>query len=438
MKLFILKIIVSLLFIIDYFTIINCKTNNSIFIATNEWKVVNKGQPIPKGLHVRHNFQTGITEAKLMDDDNNSVIKNEKSDLVLHPEAAISDGDDTPINELKRKLRNMMFEADESSDNKYQHINPKKVDKKSLNMTTDTEILTKIFQELDIYDESLKTGNLTASDVDFVLHLFNELEYLLHQIDNAQIFAKKNGIPKISICLNLNNDDIKIEALKVLGTAVQSNEKVQLKALDDNLVEKLLNLLVNSDKTDVKSKCMFALGALVRQCIKAQKILIENNGIEVFSKILQNDEQLIQSRVMKLVSDLAVERETIKHTENDRNSKEIIQQYDDTEFEKYLLSSNYCNHLLTLLLNKFDNDVSINSINQNNQEFIEIIFDNMINLSSICKVNYQNNNLLINVIKNISNLFNEKYNQQSDDTDDFKNRIIQLQASIFNDSHDEL
>lgn len=229
--------------------------------------------------------------------------------------------------------------------------------------------------------------------------------------------------------MNLNNDDIKIEALKVLGTSVQSNEKVQLKALDDNLVEKLLNLLVNSDKTDVKSKCMFALGALVRQCIKAQKILMENNGIEVFSKILQSEEQLIQSRVMKLVSDLAVERKT----DNNKNSE-----YESTEFEKNLLSNNYCDHLSALLLNKFGNDVSINSINQNNQEFIEIIFDNMINLSSICKDNYQNNNLLINVIKNISNLFNEKYNHQSDETDDFKNRIIQLQSSIFNDSHDEL
>lgn len=63
----------------------------------------------------------------------------------------------------------------------------------SLNMTTDSEILTKIFEKFDKYEESLKSGNLLAPDVDKVLHLLGELENLLHQIDNAQIFADKNG-----------------------------------------------------------------------------------------------------------------------------------------------------------------------------------------------------------------------------------------------------
>lgn len=38
------------------------------FIPTKEWQVIKEGQSIPKGLHIRMNFQTGIKEAKLLDE----------------------------------------------------------------------------------------------------------------------------------------------------------------------------------------------------------------------------------------------------------------------------------------------------------------------------------------------------------------------------------
>ena len=37
------------------------------FIPTKEWQVVDDGQSIPPGLHVRINFETGVKEAKLLD-----------------------------------------------------------------------------------------------------------------------------------------------------------------------------------------------------------------------------------------------------------------------------------------------------------------------------------------------------------------------------------
>lgn len=42
---------------------------DDIFEPTAEWQVVKENQAIPKGLHVRLNMQTGLKEAKLMDDD---------------------------------------------------------------------------------------------------------------------------------------------------------------------------------------------------------------------------------------------------------------------------------------------------------------------------------------------------------------------------------
>jgi nucleotide exchange factor SIL1 len=62
----------SSVFILFLFIIlIQCNENedNDVFVPTKEWQTVKKGQKIPKGLHVRINLETGLTEAKLLDDD---------------------------------------------------------------------------------------------------------------------------------------------------------------------------------------------------------------------------------------------------------------------------------------------------------------------------------------------------------------------------------
>lgn len=68
--------------------------DSGIFKPTKDWQTVKKGQPIPKGLHVRVNFETGITEAKLLDTDDSTT----KNTAV----SAISDNDDV-INTGKKE-----------------------------------------------------------------------------------------------------------------------------------------------------------------------------------------------------------------------------------------------------------------------------------------------------------------------------------------------
>lgn len=38
------------------------------FVATREWQIIKEGQSIPRGLHVRMNLQTGLKEAKLLEE----------------------------------------------------------------------------------------------------------------------------------------------------------------------------------------------------------------------------------------------------------------------------------------------------------------------------------------------------------------------------------
>lgn len=46
-----------------------------VFQPTNEWKTIEKGQSIPRGLHVQIDLQTGEKRAKFMDENKESVTE---------------------------------------------------------------------------------------------------------------------------------------------------------------------------------------------------------------------------------------------------------------------------------------------------------------------------------------------------------------------------
>lgn len=62
-----------------------------------------------------------------------------------------------------------------------------------VNVTSDSELLKKFFQKFQSYKNSITTGTLTAMETEEVLDILNNLEYLLHQIDNAKIFSDMDG-----------------------------------------------------------------------------------------------------------------------------------------------------------------------------------------------------------------------------------------------------
>lgn len=55
------------------------------------------GTPLPAGLHIKHNFQTGETEAKLMDEKetekktDKKLNDSQKNSLTLHPDNPLTD-----------------------------------------------------------------------------------------------------------------------------------------------------------------------------------------------------------------------------------------------------------------------------------------------------------------------------------------------------------
>ena len=51
----------------------------------------------------------------------------------------------------------------------------------------------KLFKRFSRHRNSLTAETLANSVVEVVLEILNNLEYLLHQIDNAQLFADMEG-----------------------------------------------------------------------------------------------------------------------------------------------------------------------------------------------------------------------------------------------------
>jgi hypothetical protein len=60
-------------------TLVNDDSNYDVFEATNEWQTVKEGQPIPRGLHVQIDLQTGEKRAKLMDENTNDESETNKA-----------------------------------------------------------------------------------------------------------------------------------------------------------------------------------------------------------------------------------------------------------------------------------------------------------------------------------------------------------------------
>lgn len=408
--------------------------NETTFVPTREWQTVKKGTPIPGGLHVRHNFQTGVTEAKLMDSEDveekdlsENLNSSNINSLTLHPEKAIFEEKDPteksnlfhhPIEELKARLKKIKQDSGENipelDDEHTQQIKKKFKDYETLkkefkaleiNITTDSELLNNYFQKFHVHKNAITMGTLTTAETEEILDILYNLEYLLHQIDNAKVFADMQGMSKIiSPCLNGTNNEIKAEALRLLGAAVQSNPKVQLKALENDFVQKLLHILSTNNKMEIKSRCLFALSALIRQFPAAQKVWIDHGGVEIFGKILIDDQLQVQIKVMRLINDLIIERQNLNEI-TDANQQLKIKAYATADIEKKLLTYEYCNHLSNLMIESFKGEHS-DQLRTDNYEFLETISDSMITIAPICIDRFrENKDELLPIIRHLLNFY---------------------------------
>ncbi|CAF5005362.1 unnamed protein product, partial [Rotaria socialis] len=156
-------------------------------------------QAIPPGLHIRLNLQSGLREAKLLE---NSKQEPSSNDLVLIPTDPDNEHERISKENLQRAFSNLDFSKDdvvtdekhvEDVKRKFRPYDELKKDLESMNMKieTDHEILTKLIKQLGKTDneENRKT-------------ILTDLEFYLHQYDNAIVFGDMHGLELLIQLLN--------------------------------------------------------------------------------------------------------------------------------------------------------------------------------------------------------------------------------------------
>lgn len=409
---------------------------NSTFVATEQWKKVEDGQVLPPGLHVRINLHTGEKEAKLPDADNGenrkSLIATKTGD-VEEPEAT-SSLDPTELKKLLKNIKPDDGASDVGVKKKFKSYEKLKEEFKKLKVQikSDYEILVSLIDGFKTFNLRTKHANNISSEWtkdDDILAALVDLEYLVHQYDNALNFAKLNGFSEVVYkSLNSSSSEIRSEALKLLGSATQSNPNVQIAALESGSINLLIKILIFDENINVRSRSLYALSCLTRRFPAAQQKLIADGGLTAFAKIFDDEKQnllKLQIKIITLIHDLIFERKDTKmsilneesrhYTEAEMESlRDKLRQYEKINLEQKLVQQEWCkrisdwflkqNYIKELIVNA-NVGLTLENINFDTQGVIEEVVDTLYVLSDICKTHFQSDVDLVDLLFTLRDLY---------------------------------
>jgi len=91
--------------------------------------------------------------------------------------------------------------------------------------------------------------------------------------------------------LNASSTLVRSEAIRLLGSAAQSNIAVQIAALESGSIDALLRVLALDQDPTVKSRALYALSCLVRRFPTALIKMVADGGLGVLATLFQSDIQ---------------------------------------------------------------------------------------------------------------------------------------------------
>ena len=255
----------------------------NIFEPTSEWKTVEDDQVIPAGLHVRMNLQTGLKQAKILDENEEADISRSETEdgsqfeksagRKAHKEADLqeirenADGSSTTqdagksragyhgksdrrgiINKktkafTKAELADMLKRLNDDSSVDFSKLpgitSSSPVEENRANHDvgsegrkqpgepkitfhdSEHELPLTFHRDVEIMLEHTKTLADVAATIPQLLFALEELEFYVHQIDNARDLNVIGGLVLVIRLLNHSEPDIRSHAAHVLGSASQ-------------------------------------------------------------------------------------------------------------------------------------------------------------------------------------------------------------------------
>ncbi|NXI34561.1 SIL1 factor, partial [Galbula dea] len=312
-----------------------------VFYPTHQWQTLRPGQAVPAGSHVRLNLQTGEREAKLPASDNGkSDMGGERRRKRLGK--VNIDSNSFTSQELKKALAKMKESEkaerkahEEEVRKKFRPIEQLKEEFEKLNvkMETDYEIMVKLISKF----------NSSASTLDEKVAALYDLEYYVHQVDNAKDFLSMGGLQLVIEGLNSSEAVLKEHAAFVLGAALSSNPKVQIEAIEGGALQKLLVVLATEQPLAVKKKALFALSSMLRHFPYAQQQFLKLGGLQVLRSLFrQKGMEPLHVRVVTLLYDLIVEKMLLEDSQHGEQMEEKIQQYQQVKLVPAVVEQDWC------------------------------------------------------------------------------------------------
>ena len=249
-----------------------------VFVATKEWQVVKEGQSIPPGLHVRMNLQTGLKEAKLLDKESVNETGNDNADsadmessadepddgettpLESHPTGAKFTGDNRRTHYLgksdrrgivnkktkvftRRELMEAINQEEDGEGGEHMLLTAQESGGKDANIRTtshkpssertfdgdstgkrQSELPYTLHEDVETMLDHSRTLAKREATITELVHALEELEYHVHNMDNAKDFTAIGGLVLVIRQLNHSSPDVRSHAAHVIGAASQRYE----------------------------------------------------------------------------------------------------------------------------------------------------------------------------------------------------------------------
>ncbi|XP_067852611.1 nucleotide exchange factor SIL1 isoform X2 [Heptranchias perlo] len=314
-----------------------------VFYPTNEWQIVKSGQAIPAGLHVRLNLATGNNEAKIPDDESG------KSGLKYWKQGSRkgmvnTDSKSFTAEELKRALKLMKQEGSVEIKEGHQE-KVRKTFRPIEELMEDFEAMNVMIEtDMEIINKLVGKFNSSSATLEEKIVALYDLEYYVHQVDNAQYLMSTGGLQLVINALNSTERLIQEHAAFVLGAALSSNPKVQIEAMEAGALQKLLVLLATDQPVAIKKKALFAFSSMLRHFPFAQQQFLKLGGLQVLGQLFQaKGMESLRIRVMTLLYDMIMEKKLVQEAQdNSAQHKEKSRQYDEVNLLPPMLEQNWC------------------------------------------------------------------------------------------------
>ncbi|KAM6988726.1 nucleotide exchange factor SIL1-like [Passerculus sandwichensis] len=188
-----------------------------VFYPTDQWQTLCPGQAVPAESHVRLNLQTGEREAKLPDreygegDTREERRRKRLGKVDLDANSFTSEELQKALAKMKEREKAERKAREEDVRKKFRPIEQLKEEFEKLNqkIETDYEIMVKLISKF----------NSSASMLDEKVLALYDLEYYVHQVDNAKDFLSMGGLRLVIEGLNSSEASLKEHAAFVLGAA---------------------------------------------------------------------------------------------------------------------------------------------------------------------------------------------------------------------------